>query len=54
MVLWRLDVPEKEDARRMRQERMDRWVSTCLELKGRGMELGARGVRTGKGITFEI
>lgn len=35
MVLWRLDGPKKEDARRVRQEWVDGWGSTLLEAEER-------------------
>jgi hypothetical protein len=34
LVLWRLDAPEKGDARRMKLEWVGGWGSTLLELKG--------------------
>ena len=53
MVLWRLDAPEKEDAREVRQEWVGGWGSTFLEEKCTGMEWGFMEGRPEKGITFE-
>jgi hypothetical protein len=41
LVLWRLDTPEKEDARRLRLEWVGVWRSTLLKVKER--EMGWRG-----------
>jgi hypothetical protein len=35
LVLWRLDVPEKEDSRRISPEWVGKWGSTLLESKRR-------------------
>ena len=34
LVLWKLDNPEKEDVRGMRQECLGRWGITLLEVTG--------------------
>jgi hypothetical protein len=36
LVLWRLNAPKKEDARGVRQEKVNWWGSTLLEVKKRG------------------
>jgi hypothetical protein len=48
LVLWRLDAPEKGDARWMRQEWVGGWRSTLLEAKGRGMGWEVHGGEMGK------
>jgi hypothetical protein len=48
LVLWRLDAPEKGDARGMRLEWVGGWVSTLLEAKGREMGGGQRGDLVGR------
>jgi hypothetical protein len=37
LILWRLDGPEKGNARRLRWERMGWWGNTHLEAMGKGM-----------------
>ena len=39
-VQWRLDAPEKGDARGVRWERMCGWGNTLSEVKGREDEVG--------------
>jgi hypothetical protein len=51
VFLWRLDAPEKGDARRVRW--MGGWESTLLEVKGRGDGVGGLwkgGTRKGDNI----
>lgn len=40
MVPWRLDAPEKGYATVVRQELVSGWVSTLLQAKGTGIEVG--------------
>jgi hypothetical protein len=46
---WRFHPPEKEDARRARQEWVGGWRSILLESKGRGDGRGVWGGETKKG-----
>jgi hypothetical protein len=40
LVLWKLNAPVKEDARRVRQEWVGGWGHTLLQAKGRGDGIG--------------
>ena len=53
MVLWKLDAPEKGNAREIKQEWMGEWESTFSEAKYREWG-GDYGGETGKGNTFEM
>ena len=48
MILWRLDAPEKGDARGVRQEWVDGWEITLLEAKGKGRGYKVHEEETGK------
>jgi hypothetical protein len=37
LVLWKLDAPEKGDARGVKQEWMGGWGSSLLDKRGRGI-----------------
>ena len=50
MVLWRLDSPEKGDARGEKWEWVSGWGNTLLEAKGRDIRVEGR---PGRG-TFEM
>ena len=52
MVLWRLVVPGKGDAREVRQEWVGEWRCTLLEAKGRGDRMGVCRGETGKRVLF--
>jgi hypothetical protein len=54
LVLWRLDAPEKGDARGVRREWVGEWGSTLLEAKGMELEWGLWGGGLGRWITFEM
>ena len=56
MVLWRLDAPEKGDARGVMWEQVGEWVSTLLEAKERARGRVGRLVegKLGRGIIFEM
>ena len=54
MVLWKLDSPEKGDARGVRWEWVGGCGSTLLEARGREMRCGYIEGILGRGITFEM
>jgi hypothetical protein len=56
LVLWRLDAPEKGDARGVMWEQVGEWVSTLLEAKERARGRVGRLVegKLGRGIIFEM